>query len=93
MPVIQLVEVYFTAERVPVNSEETRSPRLIPARSVQDALDEFLFKFVDGLIKMNSTFHHLPDKGFQLIFQGCTLRARSCLRPKFQPDLFEFVAC
>ncbi len=74
MPVVELVEVYLTAEGVPVNSEKPCGARLIAARPVQDPFDELLFKFVDGLIKLYSTLHHLRDKGLQLIFQGCTLR-------------------
>jgi hypothetical protein len=93
MPVVQLVEIYLAAECVPVNSEQACGSRLIAARPVQNALDEFLLKFVDGLIKLDSTFHHLPDKSFQLIFQGCTLRAISIYSWKYQLDLLEFVAC
>ena len=92
MPWVQFVEVYLAAKCVPVNSEQARGSRLIPAGPVQDTFDEFLFKFVDGLVKLNATFHHLPDKSFQLIFQGCTLRARSIHSWKYQLDLFEFVA-
>jgi len=69
MPVVQLVEIYFSAECVPVNSQQARGSRLIAPRPVQNPLDEFLFKFVDRLIKMNATFHHLSDQCFQLIFQ------------------------
>jgi hypothetical protein len=75
-----------------VNSEQSCGSRLIAARAVQNTFDKFLFKFVDGLIKLDSTFHHLTDKSFQLIFQGCTLRARSIYSWKYQLDLFEFVA-
>jgi hypothetical protein len=42
---------------------------------------------------LDSTFHHLPDKGLQLIFQGRTLRTRIIYGRKVQPDLLEFVAC
>ena len=93
MPRVQLVEVYLAAEGVPVNSKQACGSRLIAAGPVQDTLDEFLFELVDGLVKLNSTFHHLSDKSFQLIFQGCTLRARSIYSWKYQLDLFEFVAC
>ena len=93
MPWVQLVQVYLAAERIPVNSKQTCGSRLIPAGPVQDAFDEFLFKFVDGLVKLDSTFHHLSDKSFQLIFQGCTLRAMSIYSWKYQLDLFEFLAC
>jgi hypothetical protein len=77
MPVVELVETYLTAERVSVDSEQACSSRLIAARAVQDAFDELLLEFVNGLVKLDSTFHHLAHKSFQLIFQGCTLRARS----------------
>ena len=76
-----------------MDAEQACGSRLVAARPVQDALDEFFFEFVYGLIKLDSTFHHLPHKGFQLIFQGCTLRARIFFRRKYQPDLPEFVAC
>ena len=77
MPGIQLVQIDLAAECVPMNSEQACGSRLIAARAVQNAFDEFFFKFVDGLVKLDSTFHHLSDKSFQLIFQGCTLRAMS----------------
>ena len=63
MPVVELIAIYLAAECVPVNSEQSRSARLVAAGPVQDALNELLFEFVDGLIKLNSTFHHLPDQG------------------------------
>jgi hypothetical protein len=81
MPVIQLVEVYLTAECVSVNSEQACGSRLIATGPVQNALNEFLFKFVDGLIELDATLHHLPDKGFQLIFQGAR-SARKVSRAK-----------
>jgi hypothetical protein len=31
---------------------------------------------------LNSTFHHLPDQGFQLVFHGRTLRPEKFLRPQ-----------
>jgi hypothetical protein len=93
MPVVELIEVNLTAECVPVNSQQSCSARLVAARPVQDALDELLLEFIDSLIKLDSTFHHLPDKGLQLIFQGRTLRTRIIHGRKVQPDLLEFVAC
>jgi hypothetical protein len=42
---------------------------------------------------LDSTLHHLPDKGLQLIFQGCTLRTKMIYSWKYQPDLPELVAC
>ena len=61
MPACKLVKVYLTAERVPVDAEQTSGTRLVAAKPVQNAFDEFLFEFVDGLIELDSTFHHLPD--------------------------------
>ncbi len=93
MPVVEFIAIYLAAECVPVNSEQSRSARLVAAGPVQDALDELLLKFIDSFIKLDSTFHHLPDKGLQLIFQGRTLRTRIIYGRKVQPDLLEFVAC
>jgi len=76
-----------------VNSEQSGSARLVAAGPVQDALNELLLEFVDRLIKLDSTFHHLADKGLKLIFQGRTLRTRIIYGRKIQPDLLEFVAC
>ncbi len=93
MPIVEFIAIYLAAECVPVNSEQSRSARLVAAGAVQDALDELLLEFIDGFIKLDSTFHHLPDKGLQLIFQGRTLRMRIIYGRKVQPDLLEFVAC
>ena len=93
MPGVELVEIYLAAERVPVNSQQACGARLVAARAVQDAFDELLFEFDDGLVKLDSTLHHLPDKGLQLIFQGCTLRTKIIYSWKYQPDLPELVAC
>ena len=93
IPVVEFVETYLAAERVPVNSEQPSGAGLVAARPVQHAFDELLFEFVDGLIKLDSTFHHLPDEGLQLIFQGRTLRTRIIFSRKYQPDLPKFVAC
>jgi hypothetical protein len=93
VPMVKLVEIYLAAESVPVDAEQARGARLVAAGPVQDALNELLFEFVDGLIELNATFHHLPDQGLQLIFQGCTLRTRIIYGRKVQPDLPEFVAC
>ena len=76
-----------------MNTEQSCGARLVATRPVQDALNELLFEFVDGLIKLDATFHHLTDKGLQLIFQGCTLRTKNIYSRKYWPDLVEFVAC
>ncbi len=93
MPIVEFIAIYLAAECVPVNSEQSRSARLVATGPVQDALDELLLEFIDSFIKLDSTFHHLPDKGLQLIFQGRTLRMRIIYGRKVQPDLLEFVAC
>ena len=92
MPGGKLVEINLTAERISVDAEQACCARLIAPRAIQHAFNELLFKLVDGLIKLDSTFHHLPDKRFQLIFQGCTLRARIVCSCEYRPDLCEFVA-
>ena len=76
-----------------MNTEKSCGTGLVATRPIQDALDELLFEFVDGLIKLDSALHHLADKGLQLIFQGCTLRTKNIYSRKYQPDLLEFVAC
>jgi hypothetical protein len=93
MPVVELVDPDLAAEGVPVDSEQACGARLVAARPVQHAFDELLFEFVDGLVKLDPAFHHLPDQGFQLIFHGRTLRTKIVCRRKFRPDLSEFLAC
>src|SRR5712692_11521692 len=72
-PVLQLVDADFAAERVAVDAEHARSARLIAVRAVEHALDELLLKLVDRLIEEDPAFHHLSNKGFELISHGRTL--------------------
>ena len=59
-----------------MDAEESRSPRLIAVRAVQDAFDESLLEFVDGLIEEDSALDHLAYQRFQLISHSCTLRKK-----------------
>jgi len=71
---IELVFVDFAAKRVSVNAKNLGGTGLVAVGAVQDALDESLFEFADGLIKKNSALHHLIDEPFQLILHDRTLR-------------------
>ena len=93
VPVIELIEVDLAAESVPVNPEQTRGARLIPAGPVQNAFNKFFFEFVDCFVELNASLHHLADQGFQLIFHRRTLRTRVFAGGTSRPrDLVEFVA-
>jgi hypothetical protein len=95
LPVIELIEADLAAQRIAVNPEQARGARLVAARSIQYTLDEFLLEFVHGFVEMNSTLHHLPDQGFQLILHCRTLRTRivrSRMVRLAQSDLVELVA-
>ena len=92
-PVIEPVKIDLSAERIAVNPEQACGARLVAARPVQNAFDELLFELVDGLVKMNSVFHHLPHQRVQLILHHRTPRTgliRS--RKTRRHDLDEFVA-
>jgi len=71
---IKLVLTDFAAQGVAVDAKNFGGAGLVAVGTVQDALDETLFEFADGLIKKNSAFHHLIDEPFQLIFHDRTLR-------------------
>lgn len=88
LPVIQLVQINLPAQRIPMNSKKASGPRLIAARPVQHPLDEFLFEFVDRFIEVDSTLHHLPDQGFELILHRCTLRTIVVSRPVISAGAF-----
>src|SRR5579863_247559 len=70
----ELVLVDFAAQRVAVYAENLRGTRLVAVGAVQDALDETLLKFSDGLVEQNAPVHHLNDKPLELIFHDRTLR-------------------
>ena len=38
------------------------------------ALDEFLFEFAQSFVKVDASFNHFRDKGFQLLFHYFFLR-------------------
>ena len=71
---IEFVRVDFAAERVPVNTKDFGSARLVAIGAVENTLDEAFFEFADGLIKQDPAFYHLIDEPFQLIFHNGTLR-------------------
>jgi len=71
---IQLVKVDLAAERIAVNSQQSRGARLVAVKTVQHALDKFLFKFVDRFIEMDSALHHQANQRFQLLLHLSTLR-------------------
>jgi hypothetical protein len=93
MPMIELIEIDLAAERIAVNSKQPCGARLVAVETLQDALDKFLFKFVDRFIEMNPAFHHLANQRFQLLLHRSTLRTR-VVRCRTIPAarLAEFVA-
>ena len=73
---IELIQIDLPAQRIAVYSQEPRSSRLITVKTVQHALDKFLFKFVDRFIEMDSALHHQANQRFQLLLHNSTLRTR-----------------
>src|SRR5260370_8393229 len=71
----ELVLIDLAAQRIAVNAKNIGRAGLVAVGAVQDALDETLFKFADGLVKQNPALHHLIDEPFQLIFHDGTLRS------------------
>jgi hypothetical protein len=59
--VVELVNVDLPAEGIAVNAESFRGAGLIAVGPFEDALDEALFEFADGLVKEDSAFYHLYD--------------------------------
>jgi hypothetical protein len=57
--VVELVLDHFAAESVAVNAEDFCGARLVAVGTVEDALDETLLKFPDGLIEEDSAVDHL----------------------------------
>jgi len=76
MPVIQLIEIDLTAERIAVNPKQPCSARLIAVESVQHALDKLFFKLVDRFVEMDPALHHQANQRFQLLLHRSTLRTR-----------------
>lgn len=83
---IELVEANLTAEGIAVNSEQARGAGLVALRPVQNALDEFLFEFVDGFVELYAALHHLSDQRFQLIFHLRTLPTRIVRGRAYRPE-------
>ena len=71
---IELIDIDLAAQGVAVNAEELCGAGLVAGGAVQDALDETLFEFADGLVEQNPPLHHLIDEPFQLVFHVGTLR-------------------
>ena len=74
--VIQLVQIDLAAQCVAMNSKQASCARLVAVKTVQHALDEFLFKFVNRLIEMDSMIHHHSNQRLQLLLHRSTLRTR-----------------
>ena len=72
----QFIEIDLAAEGIAVNSQQPSGARLVAMKSFQNALDEFLFKFVDSFIEMDSSLHHQANQRFQLLLHRSTLRTR-----------------
>jgi hypothetical protein len=90
---IQLIEIDLAAERITVDSKQLGGARLIAVETVQNALYEFLFKFVYCFIEMNSALHHQANQRFQLLLHRSTLRTRVVRRRTIPAArLTEFVA-
>ena len=74
MPMIEFILIDLPTESIPVNSQKPRSARLIAVKTFQNALDKFLFKFVDCFVEMDSAVHHQANQRFQLLLHSSTLR-------------------
>ncbi len=93
-PGIELIQIDLAAERVAMYPEQPGGLRLIAVEAFQYSLDEFLFKFVDRFIEVDSALDHQPDECFQLFFHRSTLRTRGICSRMIPPAwLAEFVAC
>ena len=58
---IQFIFRQLPAERIPMNPQQMRCPRLIPVNPLQHALDKPLLEFADSLIEKYPALHHLAD--------------------------------
>jgi hypothetical protein len=93
LPMIQLIQVDLAAERIAVNSQQPRGARLVAMKTFEHALDEFLFKFVDRFVELDSTIHHQANQRFQLLLHRSTLRTRVVRRRRIPAArLAEFMA-
>jgi len=71
--VFEFVLANFPAEGVAMDAQHLCGAALIALRALQGSFDEPFFKFSEGLIEEDSSFHHLADQPFQLIFHDCAL--------------------
>ena len=71
---VELILDNLPAQRVAVNAQKLRRPRLIALNAIQHSLDEAFFEFADGLIEQNAALHHLAHEAFQLVLHVCTLQ-------------------
>jgi len=55
---VELVFGDFAAESVAMNAENFRGAGLIAVGALEDAFDEALFEFADGLIEEDAALHH-----------------------------------
>jgi hypothetical protein len=62
--VIEFVFGHFTTEGVAVNAEDLGGAGLIPIRAVEDAFDETLLEFTDGLVEKDAALDHLQYQTF-----------------------------
>ena len=62
--VVELVFGDFAAERIAMNAEDFRGAGLVAIGAVEDALDETLFKFSNGLVEEDAALDHLQYQTF-----------------------------
>lgn len=72
---VELILFEFAAKRIAVNSQSARGAALIAFHMIHNALDETALEFPERFLEQDATFHHLPDKDFQLIFHDYILRS------------------
>lgn len=72
---VELVLFEFAAERIAVNPQSARGAALIAFHVIHYALNETALEFPERFLEQDATFHHLPDKNFQLVFHNCILRS------------------
>ena len=72
---VELVFFELAAERVAMNSQSARGAALVAFHVIHDAFDETALEFGERFFKQDAAFHHLPNKGFQLILHNCILRS------------------
>ena len=71
---IQLILVNLPAQRIAVNSQQSRRAGLIAVKTLQHALDKFFLKLIYCFVEMNSAIDHHSYQRFQLLLHRGTLR-------------------